>query len=99
MAIAGALFRFRRLVLERPIGSALQILELTGTQGPEEGRKPKPAEEERDRDEPSQGRHGFRTQASRMAFAVTRIEDVAITTAAMSGVTNPTIARGTQIML
>ena len=89
----------RRLVLERPIGRALQILELAGAQGPEEGHKPKTAKKQRRRDKPGQGRHGFRTQASRMALAVTRIDDVAITTAAISGVTKPAMARGTQIIL
>ena len=93
------LLRFRRLVLEGPIGRALQILELAGTQGPEKGHKPNSAEEQRRRDEPSQRRHDFRTQASRMAFDVTRIEDVAITIAAISGVTKPAMASGTQIML
>ena len=89
----------RRLVLERAIGRALQILELAGPQGPEEGHKPKTAEKECRWDEPSQGRHGFLTQASRMAFDATRIDDVAITTAAISGVTKPSMASGTQIIL
>jgi len=93
------LLRFRRLVLQRPIGRAFQILELAGPQGPEEGHKPKSAKQKRRRDEPGQSRHGFRTKASRMAFAVTRIEDVAITTAAISGVTKPAMASGTQIIL
>lgn len=99
VATAEVLFRFRRLVFEGPIGRALQILELTGTQGPEEGHKPKAAEQQRRRDEPSQSRHGFRTQASRMALDVTRIDDVAITTAAINGVTKPAMASGTQMML
>jgi len=98
-ATVRVLFRFRGLVLQRPIGRALQILELAGTQGPEKGHKPNSAEEQRRRDEPSQRRHDFRTQASRMAFDVTRIEDVAITIAAISGVTKPAMASGTQIML
>ncbi len=90
---AGSLDRLGRhgrvgwIVLQRPVGGALEILELTRVQRPEKGRKPKATEQERCRDEPGERRHERPSQERRVALRVTRIEDVDMTMAAISGVT------------
>lgn len=82
---AGAILR--GIVLERPIGRALEILELARTERPQKGEQSKAPKKKRSRDEPGERRHDFRIPASRVAFSVTRIDDVDITMAAISGVT------------
>ncbi len=77
----------RRIVFQRAIGCAFQVFELAGAQRPQEGDKAKPAKKERRRYQPCECSHDFRTPASRVAFSVTRIDDVDITMAAISGVT------------
>ena len=76
-----------RIVFQSPISCAFQVFELAGAQRPQEGDKAKPAKKERRRYQPCECSHDFRTPASRVAFSVTRIDDVDITMAAISGVT------------
>lgn len=77
----------RRIVLERAIGSAFEILELARVERPEKGEQAKRAKEQRRWDEPGERGHDFGPPASRAAFSVTRIDEVDITIAAISGVT------------
>lgn len=94
--------RLVRVILQDAIGGSVKILELTGLQRPQERRKPQQAEEQRDRDEPGEGGHGFSLASllrSLSAFAVTKIDEVDIAIAATSGVTNPAIAIGTNSTL
>ena len=88
-----------RIVLERTVGGAFEVLELAGAERPEKRGKPQPAEEQRGRHEPGERRHGGGLPASRSALAVTRIDEVDMTIAAISGVTKPAMASGTQTML
>ena len=77
----------RRFVFQRPIRGAFQILELTGAERPEKGEKADPAEQECRRHKPGKRRHDRPPPARRAALTVTRIEDVDMTMAAISGVT------------
>ena len=74
-------------VLQGPIGCPLQILELAGAQGPEKSEKADPAQKQGRRNEPGERRHDSLPPASRAALSVTRIEEVDMTIAAISGVT------------
>jgi len=75
------------LILEGPIGCPLQILELAGAQGPEESEKADRAQKQGRRNEPGERRHDPLPLARRAALSVTRIEEVDMTIAAISGVT------------
>ena len=69
---------------------ALEIIELTAAQRPEKRGEPQQAEEQCDRDKPGQRRHvraPVWNPDSRIAFAVTRIDDVDMASAATRGVT------------
>src|SRR6476660_9519170 len=90
---------FRRIILQCPISGAFQIIELAGAERPEKGEKADRAEQECRRHEPGKRGHDFRTPASRAALSVTRIDEVDITMAAISGVTQPDMAKGTAMIL
>jgi len=87
--IAGARSSFivQGLVFQGTIGCPLQILELAGAQGPEKSEKADRAQKQRRRNEPGERRHESLPPASRAALSVTRIEEVDMTMAAISGVT------------
>ena len=89
----------RRIVLERAIGSAVKVLELTRAERPQEGRKADAAEQQRHRNQPGERGHDRPLPARRAALRVTRMEEVDMTMAAISGVTRPAMANGTQTAL
>lgn len=90
------------VILQNAISGALQIVELPGPERPQEPGKADEAEEQRDGNEPGKSTHGASLMVmarNRTAFAVTRIEEVDIATAAIRGVTKPAAAIGTKIRL
>ena len=94
-------FVFRRIVLERTVGGAFEVFELARAERPEKCNKAEYAEEQRGRPEPRERRHrgGLPAKKRRNALAVTRIDEVDMTIAAINGVTKPAIASGTQMTL
>lgn len=91
-----------RIVFESAIGRAFEILELPGFERPYETRKPQAAKKQSGRDQPEKRGHAVSSSLavlSRIAFSVTRIDDVDIAMAATRGVTNPAMARGTKMRL
>lgn len=77
------------VILQRAPCGTIQILELIGVQRPQEGRKTKPSEEERNRNKPGKGchLHTFRRfDLRRTAFAVTAMDELDMAIAAISGV-------------
>jgi hypothetical protein len=90
------------LVVERPPPGTFQIIELAGPEGPEKCRETGAAERQGYRHEPSQSRHGifsFSIPERRKAFSVTASEEADMAIAAISGVTMPAIAMGTNTAL
>ena len=86
-----------RLVLEGAIGCAVEILELAG-QRPDEAENPGHPATAR----PVSAMEAVMLSAlpiSRIAFGVTRIDEVDMAIAASSGVTNPAMASGTKTRL
>lgn len=89
-------------VIEGPPAGTFEILVLTIFEGPQERREAEAAKSQRCRDEPGECGHdrGSRFScASLSALAVTAIEDADIAIAAMSGVTSPAMAIGTNSTL
>ena len=90
------------VILQNAIGSAFQVVELPGSERPQEPGKADEAEEQCDGTKPGKGAQGASLMVmarNRTAFAVTRIEEVDIATAAIKGVTRPAAAIGTKIRL
>lgn len=77
---------------------ALQIIELTRSQSPEEGDEPTRPKQQRHGDQNGQNIHEA-ADRSRSALATTTMEEHDIATAAISGVTNPARASGIARML
>lgn len=88
-----------RLVFKRTIGGTVEIIELPRTQRPQERNETERAKNERGGDKPSKCRHDRPHPAKREALSVTRIDELDMTMAAMSGVTKPAMASGTQTIL
>ena len=88
-----------RLVLERAIGGAFEIVELAGAERPHEGAQTNSTQQQCNRHKPGESGHVRGFPARRSAFAVTRIDELDMTIAAISGVTKPAMASGTQTML
>ncbi len=89
---------------------SLEILELAGAQGPQEGAEAQEPEEQRGWNEPDQRHHGAlstfaaglsesRIVRSRKAFPVTATDDSDMASAASNGVTSPAMASGTNTAL
>jgi len=89
----------RGLVLERAIGGAIKIVELAGAERPQKRRKTDAAKQQRHRNQPSERGHDRPLPARRAALRVTRIDEVDMTMAAISGVTKPAMASGTHTAL
>ena len=90
------------LVIEGSPGGTIQVLELSGAQGPDKGDKAGTSQGERGRNEPGEGGHvrssSFAVR-SRTALRVTAMEEPDMAMAAIKGVTKPAIASGTQTAL
>jgi hypothetical protein len=80
------------IVFKGAIGRAFEIVELARAERPQERCETEPAESKGRRHEPSKRRHGRTLPARRAALATTRIDDVDMTMAAISGVTRPAMA-------
>jgi hypothetical protein len=81
---------------------ALEILELSAAERPQERRESKQTQKQRARDEPGQSGHCpilSRIEESLTALAVTAIDDADMAIAASSGVTRPITANGTKMQL
>ncbi len=101
----GLLFVYRRIfvvVQQDAVGGAIEVFELAALERPEKGHQANQAEEERDGNEIGQRAHDRLSgcfRFSRMALAVTTMEEDDMATAAISGVTMPATAIGTAIRL
>ena len=87
-----ALF-FRRPIFQYSERRAVQVLELVGAQGPEEGREAGAAEQQGDRNQDHQAVHDA-AERSRSELATTMIEEQDMAMAAIIGVTKPASASG-----
>lgn len=97
---AGSAFFFIVIVVQDALGRAVEILELSRAQGPEEGRETDEAQQQRRRDEQQQAAHeALRSSARRSALQTTTSDELDMATAAISGVTRPATASGTVIVL
>ena len=88
------------IIADRPPGGAFEIVKLAVAQRPQEGGKSEAAERQREGREVHDDIH--REPCARCAlsaFKVTKIEELDIAKAAMSGVTPPSTASGTAIRL
>jgi hypothetical protein len=98
-ALAAALIEAgRRLVVfeQDAMGDAVEIVELSRSQGPEEGGEAEQAEKQRRRDQVQDDVHDYtRDRLRRSAFKVTTSDDDDMAMAATSGVTRPSTASGT----
>ena len=84
------------LVKQNTARRAVEIFVLARSQRPEKGAEPEKPEEQCDRNEIDEHGHDGRTPRwSRKALAMTRIEELDMAIAAISGVTTPAIASGT----
>jgi len=79
-------------------GRTIEIVELSGSQRPEECRKAEKAQEQSDRDQEKNTIHRA-ALLNLSALPITMIDDPDIASAAISGVTRPMIASGTAIAL
>jgi hypothetical protein len=91
-----------RIVEQNAERGAVEIVELTGAQGPDEGGKAEKPQEQGRGDQIEERIHsalhaGLR--CSRKAFKITMREEDDIATAAISGVTSPADANGTATIL
>lgn len=90
----------RRVRLNKDAGGgAIKIFVLSALERPHEGEQSRDTHQERDRDEEEETHVRTVPPPRRSAFATTRMEDSDMAIAAMRGVTKPTIAIGTAMML
>src|SRR6266581_1716730 len=82
------------VVDQNSLGGAVEILELTRPQRPQESGEPKQTQEQRRRHQIDQHGHDD-ANLRRRAFRVTSNDDEDIATAAINGVANPAMAIGT----
>lgn len=86
---------FEIVVEQDALGGAFGVLILTVLEGPEKGPDSEKAEQQGNRHQEQKSRHeSFLPPASRRALRVTISDDPDMASAAISGVTNPIIARG-----
>lgn len=98
--IAGPARLRRSLIIEQDsVRSAIEIVVLAARDRPEESGKPASAEQESNRNKNGKSRDHGACAFSLSAFSVTTSDDEAIATAATSGVTRPSAARGTATTL
>ncbi len=89
-------FVVRRVVVEQnPVRRAVEIVELTVFQRPEEGDQAEQAKPDRDGDQIQQAGHGRALRPTRSALPTTAIDEPDMAIAATSGVTWPAMASGT----
>jgi hypothetical protein len=97
-----ALASYRRLVFERAVGRAFQVLVLARPERPEESGKSQAAHTKGKRNKPRKYGHCANSSFAvrkRSAFTVTTIDEVDIATAAINGVTIPAMASGMKSIL
>ena len=92
------------VVVQRPPGGAVEIIELPVPERPEKAEQAEAAEQKGGGDQVDERGHGVlprvqRPRCTRSALPVTASDDADITTAAISGVTRPAMASGTAIRL
>lgn len=87
------------VIKQDPAGGAVQILVLPAAQRPQERGQSETTQQQRRRNQIDEDRHDSLVRPSRNALQMTRIEDDDIASAAISGVTRPTIASGTAARL
>ena len=90
------------VVKQNTVGRPVEIIELTGFQRPQKSSKTDQPEKQGGWDEIDQRGHGLAPRSPkrrRKALSVTAIDDADMATAAISGVTNPAIAKGIAMAL
>lgn len=90
--VYGPFARRQVIVHDRPPRGTVEVVILSGPQGPQESGQPKSAQKKRDRDQENQDVHD---NLNRRALAVTTSDERDMARAANSGVTNPATANGT----
>ncbi len=87
------------IIEQDPAGGAIQILILARPKRPKKSGQAQSTQEQSHRNEIDEYRHDNLVRPSLRAFAITRMEEDDIASAAISGVTNPITANGTAARL